>query len=248
MCMTNPYLINVGNIFPSITNIIADIYEQKDFWDKNPKFKEIGNQIFGYAIMGHEFPITELPAEQIEDLAQRIRENYKEFSKSEKGIYDPSTTGLPRWARFVQNNIATNKQQQILDLLPDEIKQHKITCMIQIADLGQYMMVHKDHERTSGLFYLLTVPDSETRFYKPKTDFKVYDDVRTVSINDVELDHAETIQQGSWYAFNHSAYHSVHALDQSTPVNRVSFVIEFVDLPFNGLVKLVEDLKAQNKI
>jgi hypothetical protein len=246
--MTNPYLINVGDIFPNIINIILDIYEQKDFWDKNPKFKDVGNRIFGYAIMGQEFPTGIAPDEQIQDIAQRIRENFKEFNKFDGEVYDPSMTDLPRWARFVQNNIAENKKEQILNLLPDEIKQHNVTYMMQIADLGQYMMVHRDHERTSGLFYLLTDPDSETRFYKPKTDFKIYDDVRTVSINDVELDHAEIIQKGSWYIFNHSAYHSVHALDQSKPVNRVSFVIEFVDLPFDELVKLIEYLKAQNKI
>ena len=78
--MTNPYLINVGDIFPNIINIILDIYEQKDFWDKNPKFKDVGNRIFGYAIMGQEFPTGIAPDEQIQDIAQRIRENFKEFN------------------------------------------------------------------------------------------------------------------------------------------------------------------------
>lgn len=247
--MINPYIINVGNIFPSITNIFVDIYNQKDFWKKKSSYNDIAGQLFGYATQGKEFtPNVNLPNDILEDMAQRMRENVKKFT-SVDGVTTSSIWGGPaRHAIFVQYEISNNMHQQILDLLPDEMQQHKITFGIQITNPGQFIMPHQDHERTSTLFYLLTVPDSETRFYKQKKDFKVHHFFRTVSVNDVELDHSETIQQGSWYIFNNMAYHSVHALDQSKPINRVSFVIEFIDLPFDRLVKLIEDLKVQNKI
>ena len=252
--MINPYIINVGNIFPSITNMFVDIYNQKDFWKKKSSYEDNARQLFTYALQGKQFtPNVNLPDDILEDMARRIRENIKEFTKVDGVITNsiwggPGQPGTIRHAEFLQYVFSNNMHQQMLDLLPDEMQQHKITFGIQIAGPGQFIMPHLDHERTSTLFYLLTVPDSETRFYKQKKDFKIHNFFRTVSINDVELDHSETIQQGSWYTFNNMSYHSVHALDQSKPINRVSFVIEFIDLPFDRLVKLIEDLKVQNKI
>jgi len=247
--MINPYIINVGNIFPGITNMFVDIYNQKDFCKKKSSYNDIASQLFAYALQGKEFtPNVNLPDDILEDMVRRIQDNVKEFTKVDGVITNSIWGGPARHAIFLQNELSNDMHQQMLDLLPDEMQQHKITFGIQIAGPGQFIMPHQDHERTSTLFYLLTVPDSETRFYKQKKDFKIHHFFRTVSINDVELDHSETIQQGSWYTFNNMAYHSVHALEQSKPINRVSFVIEFIDLPFDRLVKLIEDLKVQNKI
>ena len=247
--MFNPYITKLGNILPEITVIITDIYNQKSFWDKNPHYREISSPIFSYAIAGMEYPDGLLPDDEIRVIGKRLQENVQAFSKIDISKTDMSKPrseyNFPLWARFIQNHIATDKQEQILDLLPDEIKQHKITFMIQIADIGQYILIHQDHYRSSGLFYLLTEPDSETRFYKPKEDFVMHNDVRAASIDEVELEHIEIIQKGTWYAFNHLAFHSVHALDETKHIHRASFVIEFVDLPYSNLVELAEQLNAK---
>ena len=244
--MYNPYVTNLGDLLPDITGIIKQVYDKKYFWDKNPNYRKINNAIFQYAILGKEYPSGILPDNEIEKLAKITKENVKALTGFDSiTVEEISKMPYAPWARFVQNHISANYKEKILNLLPEKIKQHKITFMIQIADAGEYIGIHQDHERSSGLFYLLSEPDSETRFYKPNKEIKVCKDSRTVSTYDVDLDHVEVIQKNSWYAFNHLAYHSVHILDKIKPMNRVSFVIEFVDLPYKELLALIDELNNE---
>ena len=244
--MTNLYITKLGNLLPEITDIIKKTYDQKYFWDKNPKYRKINYAIFQYAILGKEYPTGILPDNEIDELAKMMKENLKAFSGFDSiTVEEVDSMPFTPWARFVQNHISANYQEKILNLLPEKIKQHKITFMIQVAEAGQHIGIHQDHERSSGLFYLLSEPDAETRFYKPNKKIKVYENSRTASVYDVDLDHVEVIQKNSWYAFNHLAYHSVHVLDETKPLNRASFVIEFVDLPYTELLALVDELNNE---
>jgi hypothetical protein len=244
--MFNPYITNLGDLLPEITDLIKKIYDQKYFWDKNPKYRSINYAIFRYAILGKEYPKGILPDNEIEELAKIMKENLKEQSGFDSiTVEEIDAMPFTPWARFVQNHISVNYREKIVNLLPEKIKQHNITFMIQVAEAGQHISIHQDHERSSGLFYLLSEPDAETRFYKPNKEIKVYNNSRTASVYDVDLEHVEIIQKNSWYAFNHLAYHSVHVLDETKPLNRVSFVIEFVDLPYNKLLELVNELNVK---
>jgi hypothetical protein len=244
--MENQYITNLGNILPEITDLIKKTYDQKYFWDKNPQYRKINSRIFAYAILGQEYPTGILPDNEINELAEMMKANVKELAGFDS-ITKEEVSAMPftPWARFVQNHISVNYRQKILDLLPEKIKKHDITFMIQIASSGQNIGIHQDHERSSGLFYLLTEPDAETRFYKPNKEIKFYKDSRSANIHDVDLEHVEVIQKNSWYAFNHLAYHSVHVLDKTKPLDRASFVIEFVNLPYNKLLTLLGELNTE---
>lgn len=242
----NPYITELNTDWLSkVRVIIEELFTHKQYFLKDTKYTKVINAIFSYAVLNGPYPKGILEDSEIEEVARRIRENVNSFSNLEGREYNLTDPSSPKWTRQTQNLIETSFQQQLLDLLPASLKQHKITFIFQTQDIGHYLMIHKDHERTSGLFYLLTNADAETRFYEPKTDFKVLDQARSASINDVTLEHSQVLEKGHWYAFNHKKFHSVHALDVSKPLNRSSFIIEFVDLPYDELMKILE---ADNEI
>lgn len=223
-----------------IGNIVEEMFAQQQYFIKDTKYTKVINAIFSYAVLNGPYPTGILPDDEIEELARRVRENVNEFSNLAGQAYSLAGDDKPKWTRQTQNLIETNSQQVLLDLLPAKLKEHKITFIFQTQDIGHYLMIHKDHERTSGLFYLLTSAEAETRFYEPKTDFKELDKARGASINDVDLVHSQVLEKGNWYAFNHKKFHSVHALDVTKPLNRSSFIIEFVDLPYDDLMEILQ--------
>jgi len=239
--MTNPYITKIGNLLPQIEPVIKEIFESQSFYDKQPKYRKIGDPLFERAMSGREYVDAVLPVDEVEELVQRIRANFKEFSGVENLINcAPEDNPEIMFAQFLQANIQKEKEQQIIDLLPEWIKKNNLTYMLQVADKGRYLMIHSDHERKSSLWYLLTPPDAETRFYSVPDDYVIYT-TRYAKPEDVTLEHTEIILQNTWYAFNNQALHSVHALDMKQNIYRASFLIEFVDLPYNNLMRLIEE-------
>jgi hypothetical protein len=242
MTIRNPYITQLDNDWlRKISKIVEEMFVQQQYFVKDTKYTKVINAIFSYAVLNGPYPTGILPDDEIAELTKRIRENVNAFSNLGGQEYSLASNENPKWTRQTQNLIETSNQQLLLDLLPAQLREHKITFIFQTQDIGHYLMIHKDHERTSGLFYLLTDADAETRFYEPKTDFKIVDKARSASINDVTLEHSQILQKGNWYAFNHKKFHSVHALDVSRPLNRSSFIIEFVDLPYNDLMEILKE-------
>jgi len=237
--MTNPYIKNLGNLLPQLEPVIKEIFETQSFYDKEPKYRKLADPIFAQALIGQEYIAGVLPEYEVEEVVQRIRANFKEFS-GEDNLIDRIAPPEIMFVEFLQANIQKEKEQQIIDLLPDWIKKNNLTYMLQVADKGRYLMIHSDHERKSSLWYLLTPPDAETRFYSVPDDYIIYT-ARYAKPEDVTLEHTEIILQNNWYAFNNEALHSVHALDTQQNMHRVSFLIEFVDLPYKNLMKLIEE-------
>lgn len=138
---------------------------------------------------------------------------------------------------FNQYDIKEPYKKELLDMLPDEIKNNCGELTVQWAKGGDYIQPHRDHHRKCGLFYALSKPDCETRWYKKKFDFKESDTLRFAFPDDIEVVHTEVVQNGCWYLFNNEPFHSVHRLPGVT-ANRKTFVIDFYDMDFDSVLKV----------
>lgn len=138
---------------------------------------------------------------------------------------------------FNQYDVKEPYKQQLLDMLPDNIRNICGEITVQWAKGGDYIQPHRDHHRKCGLFYALSKPDCETRWYKKKFDFKESDTLRFAFPDDIEVVHTEVIQSGSWYLFNNQPFHSVHRLPDVV-ANRKTFVIDFYDMDFDSVLKV----------
>ena len=237
----NPYITHLGDIFPELANLAHELYQKEYFYNKGPKYKEGLHEVTSYAATGLKESTSIFTDDEYFELARRLRDNFNSFDnweeKKQKLLIDKSVK--PSIARFIQNNIIDDYINEITNTLPEFIKKQNITFMIQIADNGKFIPIHSDHERKSSLFYLLTEPAHSTNWYEPNFNFNLFK-TRIVSPSDVSLTHTEIIQQGIWYAFNNSAFHSVVNLTDDIKV-RVSFLVEFVDLAYKDLLLLLQE-------
>lgn len=155
----------------------------------------------------------------------------KRINKSIVDAYGPDSL------IFNQYDIKEPYREQFKKLLPEEISSICGEFTVQWAKGGNYIQPHRDHHRKCGLFYAVSKPDCETRWYKKKFDFKEYDSLRFAFPDDLEVVHTEVIQSGSWYLFNNELYHSVHRLPDVIS-NRKTFVIDFYDMDFETVLKV----------
>lgn len=164
-------------------------------------------------------------------LAQEDTDWLKKINASTVNAYGTDTLV------FNQYDIKDPYKEQFLNMLPDDIRNICGELTVQWAKGGDYIQPHRDHHRKCGLFYAISKPDCETRWYKKKIDFKESDTLRFAFPDDLEVVHTEIIQNGSWYLFNNQPFHSVHRLPDVV-ANRKTFVIDFYDMDFDSVLKV----------
>lgn len=220
-----PYILKLDLSLPSVEKQIRCIFADM------PKFTK---QRFAHwkraKIAGAEDP-NFVSTDSLSILGNEDLDWLKRINKSIVDVYGPDTL------IFNQYDIKEPYREQFKKLLPEGISSVCGEFTVQWAKGGDYIQPHRDHHRKCGLFYAVSKPDCETRWYKKKFDFKEYDSLRFAFPDDLEVVHTEVIQSGSWYLFNNEPYHSVHRLPDVI-ANRKTFVIDFYDMDFENVLKV----------
>lgn len=137
---------------------------------------------------------------------------------------------------FDQYDVLEPYRQHIIDSLPEKLRTISFNMTAQIAKGGDYIQPHRDHNRKCGLFFSVSAPDCETIWYSKKENFREFDTLRFAFPEDLNVEKRVILQKGNWYLFNNEPFHSVHRLPGKL-ANRMSFVIDFIDVGFDDIVK-----------
>ena len=213
----NPYITFLGSILEESVDVINSISDL-DYHDKNPQYfkvKQVGTK--------EDLSIDDAV------LKTRLLKNINKFARNAQG---------KRIVDWYQNSLKDQIKQRIYSSLPKFIKEQETSIMVQIASEGVFLPIHKDHERRSSLFYLISGDNYETRWYEPITDFDSYYS-HIIDPSFVSQTFSTRLAKNQWYAFNNEAYHSVHKLEDGEE-DRVSFLIEFISLGYADLVELLD--------
>jgi hypothetical protein len=216
----NNYLTYLGDILPDVTDLIHSI-DHNDYHDKNPGYFQVKKVI-------NKDDLTLADAV----LKTRLLKNINKFARHSAG---------KKIVDWYQNSINEDIKEKIYASLPDFIREQNTTVMIQIASQGMFLPIHKDHERRSSLFYLVSGDNYETRWYRPVQEFDSYYS-HIIDPSFVEETYKTQLAKSVWYAFNNEEYHSVHKI-QDGDEDRVSFLIEFVDMSYQDLLALLDKNK-----
>jgi hypothetical protein len=151
-------------------------------------------------------------------------------------------------SKILQYDINDVLLNELYRLLPEFLAQQNIRITYQKVESGTFHQIHQDHDRTSSLFYLLSDPVAETRWYTLRPDsleeFEKNNTMvmtRSVSPSHCNLEYKTVIQKNQWHVFNHSQHHSVHCLPEFDHVERTSFHLDFLDLTYQQLCNLLTD-------
>ena len=184
---------------------------------------------------GQHSNFESIPKSYLPHLRQKIEDNFNEFGDT-KTIDDISS--------FNPYIIDQEYVDQIKSKLPKFINAENIQLTLNKITNGSFLQVHRDANRKSSLFYLLTEPNVETRWYTLKPEIaKKFNSpiIRMFSPYHVDLQHKEVVQSDTWYLFNNVEYHSAHKLNKNESINRASFHIDFIDLTYNQVLELLKD-------
>lgn len=223
----NPYITEIGPILLELLPIINEVISNNLYYDKKPGYSDNKKT--------YNDPVASQTDPMMKELNRRVNDNIKAFGKE---LFDNREIFT-----FVQNNINSDKGEEILKVLPEFIERQNITLMVQNSSNGVFLPIHKDHYRKSTMFYLLSGENYETRWYEPNKEFEVFY-YQIASPKDVDLTYKTILKTNTWYAFNNDTYHSVHKVADSDEI-RSTFLIEFVNLPY---VKLIEVLDCNGLI
>lgn len=146
----------------------------------------------------------------------------------------------PRVSVFDQLKLPDAVEQKILEQLPEQLLRLNPTIAVQIIQGGTSCTPHRDHSRTTSLFYLYTEPNVLTIWWEKIEDFEEYHDLRYADIDKIKEVKREVIDQNSWYIFNNHEYHSIHAIN-GAKIDRKTLVIEFNDLSADQLNEILNE-------
>jgi hypothetical protein len=170
---------------------------------------------------GNSVPEEMMPRAHVLDMIHR--------SKRQKELYG-------NLSFFDQFDLPKDINDEIMAMLPDELKDKKITLTYQHTHRGHFIPPHVDHERCSSLFYVISPPDMKTVWYKRLRDFVIYEKIHHLNPDDLEPVFETVMDQKVWYLINQTECHSAHKLP-NIRVDRHVFCIEFVDLKYDEVVK-----------
>lgn len=173
---------------------------------------------------GNSVPEEMMPREHVLDMIHR--------SKRQKELFG-------NLSFFDQFDIPEDAETEIRNLLPDEIKNERITLTYQHTHRGHFIPPHVDHDRFTSLFYVMSPPDMKTVWYKKLRDFVIYEKIHHLNPDDLEPVFETVMDQKVWYLINQTECHSAHKLP-NVRVDRHVFCIEFLDLYYNDVKKYFE--------
>lgn len=137
----------------------------------------------------------------------------------------------------------TQEDNNLINMLPDFIKNEVIKLDYFIVSQGKFIRIHRDTLKPCTLFYLLSDPIAETKWWNLKTDSKhlFYTKERnTISQDNLEFAHSEVIESKQWYLFDNDSYHSVHPSISFDDAPRRIFQVEFRKLKYYQVVELLK--------
>lgn len=128
--------------------------------------------------------------------------------------------------------------------LPECIQNLKIRLSLQVMYNGTFCQIHRDHDRVATLFWLVTEPVAETRYYllHPKFSRLRY----KLKLGSYGPSHTmeqfkTIIQPNNWYLFNNAEIHSVHNFDPAKNNGglRIAYTVDFYDMDYHAVAKIL---------
>lgn len=185
--------------------------------------------------------------EKFEDTV--IEYNSKEYHVSKEDLRDLKhrlDSNNPNWSQdtafFVEKQLNDDLQRKTIESLHPELqKLNPIACIqTKFARYGPGLGLppHKDHNRSTTLWYLFEGPGEETVWWETVDSFKEYDFWQIADIAKIKKVHSQILELGKWYVFDHKVYHSVVPLNDVK--KRSSLCIEFDNISAEELFNLVE--------
>lgn len=162
-----------------------------------------------------------------------------------RGIYD--TYGkMYNGRRYIetQYNVKEPLHSKIIDSLPTIFDNIKMSFKAQKFTDGDYMLPHRDHDRTSGLYFVISPPEFETRWYELDGNFEERK-LKYAPPENLKLMHSEVLQRGSWYLFNNRTHHSVHKIVGIPKPTRKTFVIQLDGMAFEQSYNIFKDYETK---
>jgi len=204
-----------------VTAIVNEIINSKSYTVREPYHLE-AREWFKKDPSGQTIPESIMTKDQALEFAERLRRSEELYGKR---------------CKFNHYDISKEATQEIINLLPNSIKNQNIVLTLQHAGDGDYLLLHTDHLRKSSFFVVLSEPDMETRFYKKIVDFTEYDFLKYANPDHLEEVYRLVMEKDVWYLFNQLEFHSAHEIKDT--VDRFTFCIEFPDLTAEQVLALL---------
>ena len=139
----------------------------------------------------------------------------------------------------------TEKDEELLrSKLPECIQKFNPRLSLQIMYSGAFSQVHRDHDRVTTLFWLITEPTADTRYYFLHPRFRylryIYQ-FGTFGPSQCMYQFKRTIQPETWYLFNNAELHSVHNHDPINKGLRLAYTIDFIDIDYETVAKTLTE-------
>jgi hypothetical protein len=168
--------------------------------------------------------------EDLLDLQQRLDSNNKNWAQDT--------------AFFVEKELNKELQTKIVSSLDKELQALNPVASIQTKFArygpGLGLPPHKDHNRTTTLWYLLEGLGEETCWWEATEYFKEYEFWQIADLSKIKQVHRQTLELNTWYVFDHKVYHSVVPIEDIK--KRSSLCIEFNNITAQELFNLVEKI------
>jgi hypothetical protein len=181
------------------------------------------------------------PKEHLKEIASTLNfEDGKLLARRIHQVYKYYPNQMP--IEFKQYSMPEDLTEEFDSLIPQWLKDivpGEPKAVVQISQGGDFLGVHKGHQRQSSLFMLLQGNDEETRWYKDTGEFKVIDFYRIPDLDKIEHVVTAKLEPFKWTMFNHKAWHSVHKFN-STGI-RINIGIDFDSVPAEELVRIIKE-------
>lgn len=208
---------------PEILEITREIIKNKEY-SIRPYFHTSMLASLRDDPSGDSLP-ADMPQETKDEWARRLRRATEKFGK--RVIFDVC-------------KVPDDKRTQILNLLPECLKNEEVEITIQDIYDGDFVTPHIDHKRKSSLFYLFTEPDMETVWFKETAPFTFYDEFRYPDMDKIERDFTIVMQKDNWYLIDQEAWHGAHRIEDKytrEQLKRVVLVIQFPNLTYKQMLE-----------
>jgi hypothetical protein len=237
----NPYLNKVDGIAFNVApfaKLLETNYDtqlrgkERAFWDEGYRF--LNNESVSATARQQ---LSKLSAEDEYIIKTHVKDSFETFGITKS----PDDMG-----QVLQYDLSQGFEQKLRKMLPEYIRNNYVRFTYQKILKGNFHHIHRDHDRPATLFYLLSDPIAETHWYE-LTPFskKMFegkqDHYKSIGPSHMHRQYKAIIEPGRWYLFNNSAYHSVHLLPGYDKINRTTFLIDFLEMPYQQVVDMLTE-------
>ena len=202
-------------------------------YDQGQSFKEIfklvaHDKIQDTEVYDEKLGITYSVAKEVlQDIKSRLDNNNINWRKTITGI--------------VEVAVDPEIEKRVLACLPKELLEHNPrVCMQTLISRAKnsFLPPHKDHARTSNLWYMFESEGETTTWYRATEYFHDHRVWMVADTQKLEVIHQEQAEPNTWYVFDNATYHGVGPINK--PKTRTALCIEFPTLPADKLYELIQ--------